>query len=145
VWFILLGVYNIHIFFLVLRLWIPIYHGYKTSGWRGVGLMVFLHVMSNHRDAHQGGNGNGNGNGNGQGQGQGEYATEKAGSSPKQPPTPLFIIVSAWFVTTFMSNWVLALAAGGNWGFPRAREGGEVVVVGYWLYLWASQATLFAM
>ncbi|KAK4447072.1 hypothetical protein QBC34DRAFT_410404 [Podospora aff. communis PSN243] len=60
-------------------------------------------------------------------------------------PTPWLVAGCAGVETTFLSNWVMAMAAGGNGGFPEPVEGNPGLLVAYWAYFVLSKVTLFAI
>ncbi|KAK0623702.1 hypothetical protein B0T14DRAFT_565032 [Immersiella caudata] len=63
-----------------------------------------------------------------------------------------FAVVTPWLVaecagveTMLFSNWVLAIAAGGNDGFPEPKVGNEGLLMAYWAYFLLSKVTLLAI
>jgi len=131
IWIILYGIYGIGILVFFLGPVLVISRRIQNSGWkRGLSLQVLARAFG---FWHQ------------------RVKTAETTRYALRIPRPVRAAAIAGLLTLFLSNWVLALAAGGNWGFPIRTPGGEEgktglgLVVTYWSYFVVSRLTLFSM
>ena len=119
VWVILIGISDIAVLWFIFALFMPIYRRYKAKGWQGLKAMTLA-------------------------QGLGWYWVKVGGKYKRMEPKPWKVALCAGVATMVMANWVLAMAAGGNWGFPGPGEGRGGLVAAYWGFFVVSKATLFS-
>ena len=121
IWVVLAGIFDMAVLFFVLALVMPIYRRFRADGWRGLRAMTFVNFLGfYHRRA-------------------GPYLWVR------KTPKPWLVAAYAGMATTVLSNWVLAMAAGGNWGIPELKEGRGGLVAAYWLYFVVSMVSLLSV
>jgi len=121
IWVVLAGIFDMAVLFFVLAFVMPIYRRFRAGGWQGLRALTFVKFLGFYNKR------------------VGRYLWVRG------TPKPWLVAAYAAVATTILSNWVLAMAAGGNWGIPELKEGRGGLVAAYWLYFVVSMVSLLSV